>query len=173
MRRRLLRLPGISLRTPESLRQEWTIDGRLFRFCASTAAAGTPKVVARVLDLVELPQALRLLLLAPLLPLLARGQLGVVALSGALGLDPRRLLVVAGLPHVGDLLVQRFKAVQTSVIDGNWSLAQRHEIVPPDDAGLATPTERHAAARTELLQLRLDEAKRKASGKGAGGRNNP
>ena len=64
------------------------------------------------------------------------------------------------LPSLGDLLAQRFKALETSVVDGSWSVARRLELVP-QDAMLASTQERKAAAKEELLYAKLAETGRK------------
>ena len=65
------------------------------------------------------------------------------------------------LPALGDTLMQRFKAVQISITDGNWGTAARYELIPPDEISLASPEERQAAARSSLLAIKLDEAKKR------------
>jgi hypothetical protein len=65
------------------------------------------------------------------------------------------------LPSLADLLMQRFKALEVSVQDGSWATAQRLELLPAKDVGLASAEEQRAAARAELLHLKLDEAKKK------------
>ena len=62
---------------------------------------------------------------------------------------------------MADLLMQRFKALEVSVQDGSGASAQRLELLPAKDVGLASAEEQRAAARAELLHLRLDEAKKK------------
>ena len=67
------------------------------------------------------------------------------------------------LPQVADICMQRLKALQSSVIDGNWSTAKRLELLPDDQLSLATFEERRIAARDELLHLKLREAQDKAA----------
>ena len=62
-----------------------------------------------------------------------------------------------------DLLLQRFKAVEASLVDGNWSTAKHLEIIPPAAASLTTEEERARAAKAELSSLKLKEAMNKAS----------
>jgi hypothetical protein len=69
------------------------------------------------------------------------------------------------LPSLADLLMQRFKALEVSVQDGSWATAQRLELLPAKDVGLASAEEQRAAARSELLHLKLEEAKKKYEGK--------
>ena len=52
--------------------------------------------------------------------------------------------------RAGDLLIQRFKALETSVIDGTWSRARHHELIPEEGVGLASAAERQAISRLEL-----------------------
>jgi hypothetical protein len=65
------------------------------------------------------------------------------------------------LPHLGDLLVQRFKALQQAHVDGDWTLASGHEIASTGDGTLATAEERYAAARGQLLNTKIDEARKR------------
>ena len=58
----------------------------------------------------------------------------------------------------GYLLIQRFKALETSVIDGTWPRARHHELIPEDGAGLASAAQRQAISRLELQRRRLTEA---------------
>ena len=71
------------------------------------------------------------------------------------GLD---LLVEGRLAFLGDLMVQRLKALEIAICDGQWSVAQHHELIPPTDSGLVGPNERAQAAKSELERLRIAEA---------------
>ena len=73
------------------------------------------------------------------------------------------------LPAVGDLLMQRFKALTESVNDGSWSVARRLEVIPDTRVSLASLDERRSAAKSELLNSRLDDALAKAGGRAAKG----
>ena len=59
-------------------------------------------------------------------------------------------LLEGNLPRLGDILIQRFKAVESSVVDGSWAVARHQELIPAADAGLASVAERSPAARLEL-----------------------
>ena len=72
------------------------------------------------------------------------------------------LLSEGRLPEVADMLIQRFKAVEQSVQDGNWNLAGQLELVPDYAPTLASRDEQRAAARAEVLRAKLDEARKKA-----------
>ena len=72
-------------------------------------------------------------------------------------------LLAGDLPHLGDLLMQRLKAVQTAVVEGNWNLAQHLELIPTSGSNVVAPAELTAAQRTQLDQLCLQN-----SGKGGG-----
>ena len=72
-------------------------------------------------------------------------------------------LLAGDLPHLGDLLMQRMKAVQTAVVEGNWNLAQHLELTPTSGSNVVSPAELRAAQRTQLDHLRLQN-----SGKGGG-----
>ena len=64
------------------------------------------------------------------------------------------------LPHLADLLAQRFKALELSVSEGNWALASQLEVTP-QGGGLASMAERREAAKGELMKLKLQEGTRK------------
>jgi hypothetical protein len=57
-----------------------------------------------------------------------------------------------------DLLMQRFKAVEASFQEGGWNTAKHLEIIPPSAASLTREDERHMAARSELLAVKLRES---------------
>jgi hypothetical protein len=84
-------------------------------------------------------------------------------------------LLEGNLPRLGDILIQRFKALESSVVDGGWALARHQELIPSADAGLASVAERSLAARLEMQRQRLIEgaaktkeaAKAKEKGSGA------
>ena len=66
-------------------------------------------------------------------------------------------LVEGDVLRAGDLLIQRFKALETSVIDGTWLRARHHELVPEEGVGLASAAERQAISRLELQRRKLTE----------------
>ena len=69
--------------------------------------------------------------------------------------------IAAGrLPQVADLLMQRFKAVEASVIDGDWTSARHLELLPRSGVGLTSMKEKHAAVRAELDEVKLRERKK-------------
>ena len=59
--------------------------------------------------------------------------------------------------RAGDLLIERFKAPETSVIDGTWLRARHHELIPEEGVGLASAAERQAISRLELQRRKLTE----------------
>ena len=70
------------------------------------------------------------------------------------------------LPQVGDLLMQRFKALEMAVGDKSWAVATQLE-VSGETQGITTLEEKTAAARHALLQQKLADAKAKAAAAGA------
>ena len=89
------------------------------------------------------------------------------------GLRSQRELVTLGtaLDHLldgdlgrcGDLLVQRFKAVEASLAaDGNWALAKHQELIP-GQASLSTRAELTEAAKAELRAQKLKSALHKST----------
>eukprot|EP00438_Fugacium_kawagutii_P024621 Skav207650 [mRNA] locus=scaffold2758:77333:83766:+ [translate_table: standard] len=69
----------------------------------------------------------------------------------AMSLD---FLMSGELARASDLLVQRFKACETSLQDNGWTMAKHLEIIPPQAFGLAEEEERELAARRELRSAR-------------------
>ena len=57
--------------------------------------------------------------------------------------------------RAGDLLIQRFKALETSVVDGTWSRARHHELIPEEGVALASAAERQAISRLELQRTEV------------------
>lgn len=75
------------------------------------------------------------------------------------------LLLEGELGRVGDLLLQRFKAIEASLAaDGNWMVARHQELIP-GQASLSTKAELTEAARAELRAQKL----RQQMSKGGGG----
>ena len=72
------------------------------------------------------------------------------------------------LPRVGDVLMQRFKALEASVTEGGWSVARRLELLPEAGVGLASLAERQAAAKSERAHCQIEKWRKDAkSGGGA------
>ena len=65
------------------------------------------------------------------------------------------------LDRVGDLLMQRFKAIVQSLADGSWRVATELEVVPDAAPTLASADEQRAAAHAAYLCSKLDAAKNK------------
>ena len=78
-------------------------------------------------------------------------------------------LLEGNLPRVGDILIQRFEALESSVVDGTWALARHQELIPSADAGLASVAERSLAARLEMQRQKLLEGAAKTKEKVGGG----
>eukprot|EP00438_Fugacium_kawagutii_P012524 Skav208184 [mRNA] locus=scaffold2530:366794:368191:+ [translate_table: standard] len=74
------------------------------------------------------------------------------------------LLLGGKLGELGDLLVQRIKALETSFSDAGWATARHQELIPPQGASLTTEDERRKAARMELATVKLKEAVMKNRG---------
>ena len=70
------------------------------------------------------------------------------------------------LAHLGDLMMQRIKALQTAHQEGSWETARFLELIPPGDVVLPSEGERRAALRDRSSDLRLS----RGHVKGGGGR---
>eukprot|EP00972_Heterocapsa_arctica_P088461 13043060-Heterocapsa_arctica.AAC.1 len=44
--------------------------------------------------------------------------------------------IAGDLDRAGDILVQRFKALEVSNGEGGWSMGRHYELIPPDAVGL-------------------------------------
>eukprot|EP00435_Cladocopium_sp_Y103_P043758 s793_g12.t1 len=79
-----------------------------------------------------------------------RAQRELVTLASAMD-----LLIEGDLGRCGDLLAQRFKAIEAAIAaEGNWSVARHHEIIP-SNASLSTPAELTQAAKAEIRAQKL------------------
>ena len=68
------------------------------------------------------------------------------------------LLLEGDLGRAGDLIIQRFKAIEASLAaDGNWGVARHHELIP-GQATLSTRAEQTEAAKAELRARKLRQA---------------
>ena len=73
--------------------------------------------------------------------------------------------VVGGrLAEAGDVLMQRYKAVELASQENNWDVAQRLEIIPDARPTAVSPEERQAAANHEMAELRLSRMMTTAKG---------
>lgn len=70
------------------------------------------------------------------------------------GLD---LLMEEDFARLGDLLMQRMKAVEASLSEG-WGVANYQELIPPPKATLTTDQERAFATRHAIQQKRLQDS---------------
>ena len=87
-----------------------------------------------------------------------RSQRELITLGSALD-----LLLDGELGRCGNLLIQRFKAVEASLAaDGNWSLAKHQELIP-GQASLSSRAELTEAAKAELRALKLKAALQKGN----------
>lgn len=69
-------------------------------------------------------------------------------------------LMAENFASVGDILMQRFKATESSLEDG-WMVARHQELIRPEHASLTSPQEKAFAARAALQQHRLEAAVQK------------
>ena len=67
------------------------------------------------------------------------------------------LLVQGHLPELGDLLMQRLKALETSFADQGWHSARHQELIPSHAASLTTEAERRKTAKMEVAANKLKE----------------
>ena len=60
------------------------------------------------------------------------------------------LLARGQLSSVGDLLMQRFKSIETSVRDQHWDVARQQELIPEEEHGASSLREHELAAKMAL-----------------------
>lgn len=70
------------------------------------------------------------------------------------------LLMSNELPRLGDVLMQRLKAVEASLSEG-WAVASQQELIPGPRATLTAPAEKSFAAKQALQHQKLEELLRK------------
>jgi len=70
----------------------------------------------------------------------------------ALSID---LLVRGDSARAADILMQRFKAVETASMDGNWAIAKHLELLPPTAVTAVPVQERESAALVEKAEVKL------------------
>ena len=59
------------------------------------------------------------------------------------------------LAKMGDISIQRFKALEAAIGDGQRALARHYEIIPPTEASSVTYLEKEHAAKLELRERQL------------------
>ena len=64
-----------------------------------------------------------------------------------------------------EVLIQRFKAVETRCTKGSWELAQHMELIPPNEVSCVGGKELEMAMQTELMEQKL-RRNRNPDGKG-------
>ena len=74
-------------------------------------------------------------------------------------------LTSGNLASLGDVLIQRLKALEAAMADQNWQSARHLELIPPQSAALATTGEKDQASKVELRMLKLKAALTKTKSK--------
>ena len=64
--------------------------------------------------------------------------------------------------ELGDVTIQRLKALETAHKEVLWALAKHHALLPASLSSIAGDEEKHVAACMELQELKLKEAMEKA-----------
>ena len=62
------------------------------------------------------------------------------------------------LPQVGDLLMQRFKGVESKVISGSWTLSNQLELVDKSFTGLTSLEERSLSSKAMVQERKVEDA---------------
>ena len=65
------------------------------------------------------------------------------------------------LGALGDILMQRFKALEVATKDGHWDVARQLEVVPCTDVGLAEQSEVRDAVAGCLLHQQLQDRRQR------------
>ena len=78
------------------------------------------------------------------------------------------LLMKGDLGQVGDVLMQRLRAIEEFVETKTWTLGKHLELTTPMDGTLTTEAERSIAVRAELRSAKLREALESARARATG-----
>ena len=65
------------------------------------------------------------------------------------------MLMAGNLGGLGDLLMQRLKALETAVAEQSWNSARHQELIAPQAASLTNQAERESAAKAEARASKL------------------
>lgn len=82
-----------------------------------------------------------------------RNQREAMTIGGALD-----LLLSGSLASLGDLLMQRLKALETAMQDQNWQAARHQELISPQMASLSTVAEKEMAGKSEVRLQKLKQS---------------
>ena len=66
--------------------------------------------------------------------------------------------MLANVSSVRNIIIRRWKALETSTANGGWSMARYQDLIGTQDVGLSSEPERPTVARADLGRLRLREA---------------
>ena len=66
-------------------------------------------------------------------------------------------LLEGNLGFVGDILMQRYKAIEASMAEGCWDLARHYELIPPMSATTVSASERSFATRMAIREAKLKQ----------------
>ena len=66
--------------------------------------------------------------------------------------------------RTADSLMQRFKCLEQSILDGDWHVAASMSIVDENELGLTSQAEKEAALNRKMREYKFAEAKRKMAG---------
>ena len=73
------------------------------------------------------------------------------------------MLLTGQLAQLGDLLMQRFKAVEVAAVDG-WAIAKHLELIPSAGLSSISNMERKLATDMEMREMKLHELTKKTQG---------
>ena len=65
--------------------------------------------------------------------------------------------------RTGDQLMQRFKMLESAILDGNWEIANSMSLLGEEQKGLATREEREASLKATLKEAKFLEAREKVA----------
>ena len=76
------------------------------------------------------------------------------------------MLSQGNLAALGDLMMQRFKSVETAAKEKNWTMSQHQELIPMEDFGTTSMREKEVAVKLSLKQHQLEEMMKAKRGPG-------
>jgi hypothetical protein len=74
-------------------------------------------------------------------------------------------LVDGKVAEAGDLLVQRFKAIEMSITDKSWAVAEHLELLPPAAVSSTTEPERAQALALATRELKFKQGMSRTGGR--------
>ena len=70
-------------------------------------------------------------------------------------------LATGRLCNLGDILMQRFKSIETAKTEGGWQVAGQQELIPIEYTGISSQREKQLAVKQTVKKAQLEDAIRR------------